>query len=226
VLLFLSLLYSLYAVAEPMTQSPILLRFGIGEGLPEHVPDTIPELKRAFEIAGYHLELVPLPAARSLISAASGALDGDFLHSLEAARAYPTLMPVKETLLQAQVWVWVRERDECPSSPAQLKGLIAADVLGYSFAGRIDAARDSKTVQASSVLAAMRVLHAGRADYLFFDKDAMQSYQNRVSFKLKTCFSEPLLSIDYYSFLHRRHGDKIPAIEAGIRQARAELAEP
>jgi len=224
-LFFLPLVCSPNTLAKPLSGERVVLRLGVGEDLPMHLPYQMIELERAFEAAGYALELVPLPAARSLIRAASGELDGDALHSLAAAHAYPSLMPVNEALFQAQVWVWVREKQACPSSPAQLQRLSTAFILGYSFLGRLEATRGSQTIQVNSVLAAMRMLQAGRIDYLLFAEAAMSSYREDKVFEFKACFTEPLVSIDFYSFLHRRHRHKIPAIEAGIRQARTELAE-
>lgn len=212
-------------VSEPVGSNLPVLRLGIGEGLVVHLPHRIAMLKRAFAIAGFKLELLPLPAGRSLSNAAAGRIDGDALHRLVVAQDFSSLVPINGSLLRAEMWVWVKQESACPSKPQQLKGLTTSTVIGYSFQGRIDAAHESKVIRVNSVTAAMRVLQVGRVDYLLFSKGAMQRYLATTEFDFKVCFLEPLISADYYSFLHRRHSDKLEAIEAGLRQAKREMAE-
>jgi len=224
-LLTLLLLTAPAQASEPVGSNLPVLRLGIGEGLAVHLPHRIAMLKRGFEVAGFKLELVSLPAGRSLSNAAAGRIDGDVLHRLDVAQGFPSLVPIKASLLRVDLWVWVKRENACPATQQQLQDLTTSTVTGYSFQGRVNAGHESKVIWVNSVTAGMRVLQVGRVDYLLFSKGAMQRYLTRTEFDFKACFSEPIVSVDYYSFLHQHHSDKLETIEAGLRQAKREMEE-
>jgi len=198
------------------------LRIAIADHMLEMLGKEISLLKRGFDYAGFSLILVQLPVERALRSAAAGQVYGDLVHSRADVRAYPSLLSINEPLHSVDYWVWVLAETPCPKTPQQLIQLTTSQLLGFDHVADIPLIASAKRLQVRTITAAMRVLQAGRVDYLLSDKTPMQFYIDSLGLKVKTCFTEPLAHVDYYSHLHSSHRDKLPAIEAGLRRAKAE----
>jgi len=225
----LTLLFLNGAKADPLADistSPEhkpVLRIAYAEVFRTPMSEKVSLLRRAFDYAGYSLELVPLPGGRGLEEAASGRIDGESSHNLNELKLYPSLLPLNEPLVRVDFWVWVMADNTCPSSPQQLANLSTANVLGYNPVENIQALASSWEFKVPTVNSAMRMLQAGRIDFLVVGKAFMGWYLDELGLKIKPCLSEPLASIDYFPSLHSSHRDKLPAIEAGLRRAKAEL---
>lgn len=202
------------------------LRIAIAEMLQEPLQGEVKILRQAFDIAGYQLELVPLPAQRGLRNAAAGELDGEFLRRRIDITDFTTLAAIDEPLRHVELWVWMKAERECPHSLQALPELTMASVLSYGFTKRLAVSSGSKKIQTNSVVSSLRVLQAGRVDYVLFDKQGISHYQQQLNLNVKTCFTQPLSSTDYFTFLHSKHRDKLPALTAALRHVKNEQRIP
>lgn len=200
------------------------LRIAIAEALQEPLKGDISTLRQAFNYAGYHLELVPLPAQRGLRKAAAGELDGELLRRREDITAFPTLLAIEEPLRHVALWIWMRADKQCPSSPQELHKYTMATVLSYGFVKKIPLNAGARKFQTNSVISSLLVLQAGRVDFVMFDKSGMAYYQDRLDLDVKSCFEDPISSTDYFSFMHSKHRDKLPALTAALRRVKLEQA--
>ncbi len=204
------------------TETKPTLRIAIAEMLQEPLQAEVKILRQAFDIAGYQLELVPLPAQRGLRNAAAGKLDGGVLRRRVDITDFSTLVAIDEPLRYVELWVWMNAERECPNSLQALPELTMASVLSYGFTKRLAVSSGSKKIQTNSVVSSLRVLQAGRVDYVLFDKRGMSHYQQQLNLNVKTCFTQPLSSTDYFTFLHSKHRDKLPALTAALRSVKSE----
>jgi len=216
---------TLDATANSVTQKPTL-RIAIAEMLQEPLQPEAALLRRAFGYAGYHLELVPLPAQRGLRAASGGEVDGEFLRRREDITAFPSLLAIEEPLRHVELWVWMRSDRQCPSSLQALPKLTMATVLSYNFTRTLPVSSGSKKFQTNSITSSLRVLMAGRVDYVVFDKRGISHYKKVLPLDVKICFAKPLSSIDYFTFLHSKHRDKLPAITEALRRVKSEQTTP
>jgi len=187
-----------------------------------HMQPEIDLLRRAFDYAGFTLALTPLPPVRALQYAASGSVDGDFMRESNGINHYPTLLAIDVPLKRAPLWVQVLEGAECPAGPEQLSDLKTVTVLGYHYFDAIEQIAASERVQTKDVLSALRVLQAGRVDFLVLVKTVMTTSPKATGIALKSCFKAPLAVVDFYTAIHIKHRDKLPRLEAGLRRALAE----
>jgi len=211
----------LETTSSPATQKPTL-RIAIADVLQEPLQNEIDMLRRAFNYAGYHLQLVPLPAQRGLRNAAAGELDGEFLRRREDMAAYSSLLAIDEPLRHVELWVWMLADSQCPNTQQDLHKFTMATVLSYGFIKTIPASSGSKKFQTNSVVSSLRVLQAGRVDYVMFDKRGMAHYKDTLGLDVKTCFEQPLSSINYFSFMHSKHRDKLPALTVALHRVKNE----
>jgi len=215
--------------AHPNTDSAAIkpiLRIAIAEMLQEPLQDEVEILRQAFAYAGYQLELVPLPAQRGLHNAAAGKLDGEFLRRREDIKAFSTLAAINEPLLHVELWVWMKADRDCPNNLKSLGELTLSSVLSYGLTKELPLSVDFKKVQTNSVISSLRVLQAGRVDYALFGKKGMSHYQQRLKLNVKTCFTQPVATIDYFTFLHNKHRDKLPALTGALGHKKNEQRTP
>jgi len=198
------------------------LRIAIAEKLQEPLKNDIERLRKAFHYAGYQLQLVPLPAERALRKAAAGELDGEFLRRREDVKAYYTLLPIDEPLRDVELWIWMKSDRQCPDTLQNLHEYSKASVLSYEFIKTLPFSADSRNVQTNSIKSSLLVLMAGRVDYVMFDKVGMAHYKKKLYLDVKTCFSKPLSSAGYFTFLHNKHRDKLPALAEALRRVKSE----
>jgi len=203
------------------TQKPNL-RIAIADIFQKPLQGEINLLRQAFDYAGYHLQLVPLPAQRGLRYAAAGKLDGEFIRRREDITAFSSLLPIDEPLRRVELWVWMLTDNQCPSTLQNLHKFSMATVLSYGFTKALPASADSKKVQTNSIVSSLRVLQAGRVDYVVFDQRGMEYYRQLLDLDIKTCFEQPLSTINYFSFMHTKHRDKLPALTEALRRVKSE----
>jgi len=206
----------------PLTLAQPSLRIAADEQFHEVRQVEVSLLRSAFDYAGFSLELLPMPPGRGLREAAAGRVDGELLHSIQGLQSFPTLLSIDEPLRRFEFWVWVRAEASCPKSRQSLASLTTATIVGYESITGIPS-NTSRTL-VTSVLASIRMLEAKRIDFLVTDRGTIEVFK-APAIELKTCFTEPLQQVDLYSSLHISHRAKLPAIVAGLKRAKAELAE-
>jgi len=214
----------LSAQAQHQANLPVLIMAVSKASIPVN-QGRIDWITEGFSLAGFDLQLVlvPQPAARALISAASGAVDGDLYRTEEAARIYPTLVPIKVPLSIFEYHAWFDAGSDCPEHPSELAKLRPITILGSKIYDATIAKSINGSMQVGSAEAALYSLKAGRGDYIVASAKGVKLYSSMTGIKPKTCLPDALFSITIYTFMHIRHLDKLERLEKGLRQAKAEF---
>jgi len=98
---------------------------------------------------------------------------------------------------------------------SDVKDLKPVGVLGIKYFDQIYSLSDVGFEQVSTYAGAIKMLQAGRADYL-----ASLKHQNtelaakRLGVSLKACLTRPMLSLDGFFYLHEKHQNLIPQLES------------
>lgn len=201
------------------------LRLGTHDETHRAWPEEVSWVFQAAAKLGFQVELVPLPAQRSLEMAARGDLDGELLRQPFAVEPYSSLLPVSVPLFRFEYWLLVSEEKDCPATAAEVRFLKPVGVLGMKFNDLIYRQSAVGFEQAIDVTAAMRMLAAGRVDYFTApNKPLVFAKARSLGLVLKPCLRRPLLSLDAFVFLHEKHRALIPAFERALRSL-ADLPE-
>lgn len=184
----------------------------------ELMPVGIPKMEQAFRAAGLTVERINLPPKRSTLMAASGEIDGLFVRLQQYEDLYPTLTKVDVPVYTGLARIWVNATTECPESPSGLKDLSTVYVLGYSSYFHIAEIALSPKIQVANFTQAFRMLLAGRADFLVAYQAVAEYFQEKLNLSIKACFEEPLMRLDYYTFLHQKHRHLVPKLEREYRK--------
>ena len=195
-----------------------LLRLGTYEGIDEELEQEIIMLRQVATQLGYEIELVKLPAQRSLTMAARGDIDGELMRQPNATERFTTLLPLLVPLYRLEYWVMVGEHRDCPASEREVRFLKPVGVLGLKYSERVYRLSEVGFEQAINTHAALRMLLAGRADYIVLPQSRLLlAATKKFGLVLKPCLRRPLLSLDAFVYLHEKHQALVPEFERLLR---------
>lgn len=63
------------------------------------------------------------------------------------------------------------------------------------------------------------MVQSGRADYIILPQNVMNRMQVDEAMSFTRCFEEPLLALKMYTYIHMKHADLLPRLEAGMALA-------
>jgi ABC-type amino acid transport substrate-binding protein len=190
----------------------------------EAVPDQTvgAELLRAvYRHLGIRVEFVDLPAKRALLESSSGHIDGEVQRVPDVAREYPTLLPVREPINFIEPTAFVKRRGISVDGWASLRPYIVGIVRGVGSSER--GTKDLPRVErANDMDALMKMLSTDRIDVAVNDRFSGLLVNKRLGLDAQLQpLSPPLQHIDLYHFLHERHRELVPRVEAQIRSMRS-----
>lgn len=189
----------------------VVYRIGTNTSLVESRPDLIQKIKRAWNLAGYEIEWVNMPAARSLDRVSKGEFDGEAVRvSIEVDGIY-SLEPVPVPITREGFWVFVHESRKC----FDLKELQYMKPVGIKGYGIYDAVYKMSKVgfeEVREVDKLFSMLASGRADYSVGPKMAAEVQAALTGISLKPCFNRPLYTFETFTYLHPKNIHLIPEL--------------
>ncbi len=174
-------------------------------------------IKRAFKHAKIPLELVNLPAERSLQTAAAGIIDGDAIRQPSAVAEFTSLLPVKVPLKRSDIWVWVKSDKKCPANTEELWQMKPVGILGVRYYNLIYAQSKVGYIQGSNAKIAARILLRERADYIAATASSIKKIALNQALTLRSCLDKPIVSFQQFTYLHIKHAHLIPVLETSYR---------
>lgn len=215
-----ALVLTLFALAATLAgaQTLFIAAHG-GSGNQKAVQELAGEALRRADLS---LSVVVLPAARSLASADAGEVDGEGLRVGGLSAQYPNLVQVPEPLMRVQVVAFARE----PARTLQggwnaLKPHRVALVQGWKvIEAHAGVARTVHKVDRPEQL--FQMLQAGHVDLALYLRADGLAVIRRLGLTDLVPLSPPLLDVDLYLYLHRRHQPLLARLAAAIRQMKAD----
>jgi len=222
-LLLAGMLAMLWQVSCQAQSTIVLAR--LAEFPDQHVGGEI--LRTVYGRLGIKVEFSDLPGARALALSGSGALDGEVHRVAGITADHPALIQLSTAINAIEPAVFTTGLDFAVRGWESLRGYQIGIVrgVGSSEAGT----RGLPNVErATSLETLIRMLDVGRIDLFVADafsglvKVKQMGLQDRVR-----VLSPPLVRIDIYHYLHRRHAELAKRVEAVLveMQASGELAQ-
>jgi len=207
--------------AQPsMAAAQTLLRLARIENVPDQaVGGEI--LTVVYAKLGITLELVAVPAKRSLIESSEGRLDGETQRVLDVEREYPTLVPVREPVNYIEPSAFTKRLDFRVEGWESIRPYMVGIVRGVGSSER--GTRGMPRVEAAPGMEQlMEMLANDRVEVAVNDLFSGLLVNARLGLDHRLHpLSPPLQHIDLYHFLHVRHRELVPKVEAVVRQMRA-----
>ncbi len=203
--------FGLYATAAQGGR----LTFATFEGSPGQEMSAL-ILEEAYASLGIEIEVLRYPGLRSLKIANEGDVDGELSRVKAFEQDYPNLIPVPAPVNQLRASVFSKNREIELRGWESLRGYTIGITRGMRFAER--GADGMTIIRANSHEQLFQLLDKGRVDVV------INPFVNGLVIikKLKLegihALEPPLVHIDLYHFLHKRHLALVPRITDSLRQ--------
>lgn len=160
-------------------------------------------LQEAYKRIGIEVETAWQPAERSLKSSNAGQVDGELNRIAGLESQYPNLVrvPIPVNLLEGVVF----SKNVTPviSGISSIRGFQIAIRRGTKFAERLT--QGMEPLMLSKNIQLFRVLNAGRVDLIITSHLEGLEMLNQLKFRQIQVLKPPLVSLDLYHYLHKKH---------------------
>lgn len=187
---------------------------GVPDGINIH-EHQFPKIQQAFEQSGHQIIFRKLPSLRSLKLSNDGVLDGEIARHEFITREYPNLIPVQYPLWEGGLYVYGKTGLTIRTvADLQQYRLVTADRIEY-FKLVPPALKPSHV--ARDIDLAVQMIVTGRADFTIAPPLFHQEYPH-LETKVIRYLDHPVVNMRFFTFLHEKHKDQIPALENAYRQ--------
>lgn len=195
------------------------LLFGVPEQM-AFVDNAQRLLQHVYSFLGYSVEFHSMPLLRSLTEADHGHLDGELCRMEGLAERYPNLMRVRVPLCSVQGVAVVSQPLEFSSWEdfAGLRVTYRRGAVGVD--SRLPAG--TAVILAPDLQKSLDLVVAGRVDAALLARSNLDPWMRASQYEHLHVIPLPFARIDMYHYLHKRHADLVPRVEAALRELLAE----
>jgi ABC-type amino acid transport substrate-binding protein len=213
-LIFCSMLSYILLIFGAAAQDVLRLS---GFEAPNLTPAAEKILAKAYSELGIRIETVISNPQRALLEAASGKTDGELVRVRAIGADYSSLLRVDVPIIVARTFAYANNRQLGGKSFRQLRHLRVGHVSGARFAAELaDGFAEIWTAETPEQL--FEMLRRDRVDLVIAGEGtARRVIQDR---KLEDVFplKPSLREVAFYHYLHEKHVDLVPGIEAVLRR--------
>ena len=192
-------------------------QIGIFSDLQKFDNALVEKVKKAWLLSDLNLELVKLPAERSLRDAASGRLDGDIARYSESVENYLDLIQVPIPIKTDRLSIYVPAAKTC-FKLNNINKMKPVGVLGIRYFKRIYVLSDVGYEEAANPVLAFKMLASDRVDYTVINQEHAEQLMGLTDIQLKKCFKEPFFSEHLYTYIHAKNISILEQLTEGYRE--------
>lgn len=174
-------------------------------------------LREAFRRAGRQVEIVHLPAQRSLINANQGITDGDFVRIDGMKTLYPNLVKVPEKIIDFEFVAFSRHVDIPMTGWDSLRPFHVAIVRGWKILEE-NIVGTASLVQTKNQQLLFTLLDKDRADIVVYSRFEGYWVLRQLHIRGIKALEPPLAIRPMYLYLNKKHGHLVPAIARYLRE--------
>ena len=181
----------------------------------------IDELARdAFKRIGVDVEILVLPAERSLINANEGLDDGDVFRIAGLERDYPNLLRVPGKMLDNEFMAYTNRADIRIRNWADLQPYVVAYATGWRIFD-LNVQGVKELTKTASIRELFPLLEKGRADVVLMERwqgqwmVRQQGYQVRLQ-------EPPLARVEMFMYLNKKHAALVPQVAQALADMKAD----
>jgi polar amino acid transport system substrate-binding protein len=173
--------------------------------------------RELFGRLGISFEILALPAERSLHNANEGIDDGIVCRVGALVNTYTNMVRSTEPVMQYQHVVFSRDKRFQVTGPESLEPYDVGIVTGWKIVER-NTTRHRSRIMVDSGEQLFRMLDQGRVEVAVIERMVGMDMVKRLGIPGIRMLSPPLLTGDWYLYLHKRHADLIPLIDRELRK--------
>ena len=170
-------------------------------------------VKAAYEKLGFPVKFAILPGKRALTESSEGRADGEVHRIFEIGNAYPTLLRVPTPINYIEPSAFSKKHGFEVTDCAALQGYQIGIVQGVKHSQLCTQGMENVFV-GDDLTGVMRMLDAGRIDLLITARINGLLLAKELGLDAIKPLSPPLSRLWVYHYLHERHKDLVPTIDA------------
>jgi len=170
-------------------------------------------VKAAYEKLGIPVKFAISPGKRALAESSEGRADGEVHRIFEIGDEYPTLLRVPTPINYIEPSVFSKTHDFEVTDCAALKGYRIGIVRGVKHSELCTQGME-KVFVGDDLTGLMRMLNAGRLDFLITARINGLLMAKKLGLDAIKPLLPPLSRLWVYHYLHERHKDLVPTIDA------------
>lgn len=176
--------------------------------------------KTAFGRLGVEVEVLALPAERSMINVNSGVDDGDMFRIAGVERDYPNLIRIPEKVLDFEFIVYTKRTDISIRNWDDLQPYVVAYTTGWRiFDLNVKGVRE--LTKTSSLHELFPLLEKKRADVILLDRWQGQWIVHQNSYKVHL-LEPPLARLEMFMYLNKKHAALVPRVAKALADMKAD----
>jgi hypothetical protein len=196
------------------------IRLAVAEQLYHAQLPWIEKMHAAMALAGYELELVPLPGKRALMEANEGHHHGDAFRGTFVQPQAPNLVPIQVPVDYFPLYAW-SIYGSAVTQHEELDNLSPIGLMGFRYFDHLSPVVNNPVYMLADIESVQRVLE-NREDTFFVATEAYRQgliTQGTVQADLWVkLHNSPIKSFPVFAFLHKDHQALIPELEAAFAQ--------
>lgn len=178
-------------------------------------------LSEAFRRIGRRVEIVSLPAERSLLNADSGITDGDFVRIAGLERLYPNLIKVPEAIIDFEFVAFARNLELRTDSWDALQPYDVAIVRGWKILEE-NASGSHSLLRTNDQWQLFNLLRKDRVDIVIYSRFEGQALISAMGIEGAKPLEPPLAMREMYLYLNNLHRELVPPLAGALRAMKAD----
>lgn len=178
-------------------------------------------LREAFRRIGRRIEIVSLPAERSLLNADRGITDGDFVRVAGLERLYPNLVRVEEKIIDFQFVAFARNLELRTDSWAALQPYDVAIVRGWKILEE-NVSGCRSLLRTNDQWQLFNLLRNERTDIVIYSRFEGQALIRAMEIAGAKPLEPPLATREMYLYLNDTHGGLVSPLAGALRAMKAD----
>jgi hypothetical protein len=174
-------------------------------------------IKTAYGKLGIPIEFAVLPGKRALAESSEGRADGEVHRIFEIGDEYPTLLRVPTPINYIEPSVFSKKHEFEVVNCAALHGYQIGIVRGVKHSQLCTRGMENVFV-GDDLTGVMRMLNAGRVDLVITARINGLLMAKELGLDAIKPLSPPLSRLWVYHYLHERHQDLVPTIDAVFKE--------
>lgn len=168
---------------------------------------------------GLKFVIQPLSGERALLNANEGIDDGDVCRIAGMEKGYPNLVRVPELLMSAKLKVFSRDANFAVTGADSLKPYDVAILTGWKIVEKTVVGTRS-VVNLETFEQMFEMLDKGRVDLAIAEEMMSKQVIKTLGLRSIRVLNPPLLEVDWYLYLNKKHASLVPQLTKAIREMR------
>ncbi len=177
-------------------------------------------VEKAYSKLGISVEFIEYPGKRALSESAKGAVDAELSRIFEVGEEHPTLIRIPTPIFWFNAIVFAKNKDLKIENWNSIRELKVGIIRGMRFS-EIGTRDFPSVVAIENPLNLYKLLEADRVQVVVFSDLNGAYYLHQGHFKNIHALSPSLQRIESYHYVHEKHRDLVPRLDAEFKRMKA-----